>query len=136
MKKRIEIRTIPKGEEHFCGYPTQGDWQTLFDSVGNPIVKITVSEMDDEDAEFAVAVHELIEMWLCKKAGVREAAVSAFDRTFEAEREKGIHSDEAEPGDDPRAPYRKQHQTATLIEMMVIEALGKSWPDHNENISV
>ncbi len=126
----IRAYRLRKNEAHPCGYETVGDWQ--FDEFGNLVV--SVSTMGDQDSEFAVAIHEMFEAWACKKMGITEQQVSAFDMKFEQERSMEAHSPKAEPGDDPRAPYRREHQMATTVEMMVLTLLGKSWPDHNESI--
>jgi hypothetical protein len=51
--------------------------------------------------------HEAIEAYLAIHAGVSPEAVDEFDRAYEAKRKAG---DDSEPGDDPKAPYRKQRQ--------------------------
>ncbi len=128
--KMIEVNRLLKAEDHPCGYPTCGDW--FFDN--SSALRVSVSTMGDQDSEFAIAIHEMVEAWLCKQNGVSSEEVSEFDRRFEEERNLGAHSAKAEPGDDPRAPYRREHQMATAVEMMVLTLLGKSWPDHNESI--
>lgn len=128
---KITARTLADGEEHFCGYPTCGDWRFWT----NGEMECTVSKIGDSDAEFVVLLHEIVEGHLCRKDGITHDEVSQFDEMFEAERDAGKHSQEAEPGDDPRAPYRRQHQRATIVEMIVLEMLGGSWPDHCTNIA-
>jgi hypothetical protein len=51
--------------------------------------------------------HEAIEAYLAIHAGVSPEAVDEFDRAYEPKRKAG---DDSEPGDDPKAPYRKPHQ--------------------------
>jgi hypothetical protein len=63
-----------------------------------------------------IAVHELIEAILCKKAGISSENVTAFDLAHEA---LGL-SQKEEPGDNPYAPYQKQHQFANLVEAMLV----------------
>jgi hypothetical protein len=46
--------------------------------------------------------------------------VDDFDAQFTEER----HGDDDEPGDDPRAPYRRQHRAAMLIEHMMASFMG------------
>ena len=50
---------------------------------------------------------EAIEAYLAMHAGVSPEAVDEFDRAYQAKRKAG---DDSEPGDDPKAPYRKQRQ--------------------------
>jgi hypothetical protein len=51
--------------------------------------------------------HQAIEAYLAIHAGVSPEAIDEFDRAYEAKRKAG---DDSEPGDDPKAPYRKQRQ--------------------------
>lgn len=102
-------------------YETVGDWIP-----GTP-TDIRVSKMKDQRYVFLVALHELIEYELCKKNGVTDKEVVTFDVNFEAERRRNIHPIEAEPGNDPRAPYRNEHDFASMIEMMVAQKLGVKW---------
>jgi len=83
--------------------------------------------MKDQRYVFLVALHEMIEYELCKKNGITDREVVAFDVNFEAERRRNIHPLEAEPGNDPRAPYRDEHDFASTIEMMVAQKLGVKW---------
>ncbi len=102
-------------------YETVGDWIP-----GSP-VDIRVSKMKDQRYVFLIALHEMVEYELCKKNGITDREVVAFDVNFEAERRRNIHAMEAEPGNDPRAPYRDEHDFATMIEMMVAQKLGVKW---------
>lgn len=119
-------RTLDQGEKHFCNYPTVGDWQAWT----NGKILATVSSMASPDAEFVILLHEIIEAYLCRKRGITGEQVAAFDRIFELERGAGLHSSMAEPGDHPQAPYRREHQFSTMIEMAVFHELGGAWPDH------
>jgi hypothetical protein len=110
----IVIDTIPHSQQR---YPTVGDWQG--DKAGN--LHITVSRMSDQRYEFLVAAHEMIEAYLAIHAGVSPEAVDKFDRAYEGKRKRG---DESEPGDDPRAPYHREHVFATKIERQLAVELG------------
>lgn len=113
---KITIETIPHTEQR---YPTVGDWQWQGDDL-----LIRVSDLGNWRYNAAVAVHELVEVLLCKSDGVTQAEVDAFDEAFEAARPEG---DESEPGDAPACPYAQQHCFATAVERMLIAALGVSW---------
>jgi hypothetical protein len=119
------ISQIPHGKQR---YETVGDWIP-----GNP-VKIHVSKMGDDRYFFLVALHEMIEFELCRMKGISDRKVVEFDINFEKERRAQLHSFEAEPGDDPRAPYRSEHGFATVIERMVARKLGVSWPAYTKAI--
>ena len=89
--------------------------------------------MGNEDYEFLVAVHELIEQYLCKKRNIKEPDISAFDIEFEKNRQPG---NEDEPGDDPSAPYRKEHFFATSIERLIAAELGVDWQEYDKKINL
>jgi hypothetical protein len=103
---RIEIRFIPESEQR---YATLGDWtfqgETLLISASG----------DTQDEQFLVALHELVEAYLCDKHGVNQDAVDEFDMSFE---------DDGEPGDSSAAPYRVEHRDACLVEHIVARFLG------------
>lgn len=109
-------------------YETVGDWIP-----GRP-AEIRVSRMKDQRYVFLVALHEMIEYELCKKNGISDNEVVAFDVNFEAERRRNMHPVEAEPGNDPRAPYRDEHDFATMIEMMVAQKLGVKWSAYEKTL--
>lgn len=104
-----------------------GDWQW---TEGGDL-SIRVSEMGDWRYNAAVAVHELVEVLLCKQDGVTEASVDAFDMAYEKARPEG---DLSEPGDDPACPCAKQHCFATAVERMLIAALGVSWKEYEAKV--
>jgi hypothetical protein len=121
---KIDIKTI-KQEDH--RYQTLGDYWD--DEEGT---HIRVTNLKSPDSEFLVALHELIEQYLLKVAGIKEPDVMAFDIMFEKERADGKWDEYAEPGDDPRAPYRKQHFFAECIERLVAGFIGVDWKQHCE----
>ncbi len=90
-----------------------------------------MSKMSDWRYEMLIAVHELIEVALCKKDGISDVMVDQFDMDFEKNRAPG---DQSEPGDDPRAPYRKQHFVATTIERQLAVELGVDWDEYGKAI--
>ena len=117
---RITIETIRHEDQR---YATTGDW--LWPNEHNLLIR--VSEMGDWRAEAAVAVHELVEALLCKGADIKQEELDTFDMAFEAAREPG---NDDEPGDNPGAPYHRQHCFATAVERMLIAALGVSWAEY------
>lgn len=133
--KRIRLRRGPARKVNYVisqiphkkqRYDTVGDWIP-----GSP-VRIRVSRMKDERYVFLVALHELIEYELCRMNGIADNEVVKFDVNFERERAEHLHSIEAEPGNDPRAPYRDEHAFATMIERMVAQKMGVSWSDYEK----
>jgi hypothetical protein len=108
---KILIKTIPHETQR---YDTVGDWYEN-ESAG---LHIRVSETGNDDYNFLIALHELVEYYLCKKRGVKESDVDEFDMGF---------TGSGEPGDDKAAPYYDEHQTATLVEKAMAETLGIDW---------
>jgi hypothetical protein len=79
-----------------------------------------------------VAAHEQIEAMLCIRRAISESSVSDFDHLFETERNKGEHDDEDEPGDDVRAPYRKEHFFSTNIEALICGELDINFQEYEK----
>ena len=122
----ITIREIPHAQQR---YDTVGDWTV---NPSGDTWDITVSNLGDWRYAFLVAVHELIEMALCRHRGITEAAVTQFDLDFEAARPPG-NTDE--PGHDPKAPYREEHRFAEAIERRVAAELGVQWKDYDRKVT-
>jgi hypothetical protein len=110
---KIVVETIPHSEQR---YDTTGDWQYLED--GTLVVK--VSRLRHERSEWLVAIHEIVEAFLCRQYGLADAAVTAFDEQFE----KQPNPQNIEPGDHPDAPYRDEHCFATAVERMLCAAIS------------
>lgn len=120
----ITIKIIPHAEQR---YPTVGDW--FFNGQD---LEIHVSKLSDWRHEMLIAVHELYEALLCEHDGVTQQAVDDFDRKFEALRPA---PDDTEPGDDPSAPYRRQHFRATNIERQLADALDVNWREYETELN-
>lgn len=125
LKPLFTISQLPHRKQR---YETVGDWIP-----GKP-AEIRVSKMKDHRYVFLVALHEMIEYELCKMHGVTDKEVVEFDVNFEAERRMNLHPIDAEPGDHPKAPYRNEHEFATMIERMVAKKLGVSWSDYERRV--
>jgi hypothetical protein len=125
MQPFFSISQVPHRKQR---YETVGDWIP-----GKP-AQIRVSKMKDQRYMFLVALHEMIEYELCKMHGITDDEVVAFDVNFEAERRMNLHPVDAEPGDHPKAPYRSEHEFATMVEMMVAKKLGVSWSNYEKTI--
>lgn len=121
---KIKIEAIPHNRHR---YPTVGDW--YFDKRGTLVIR--VSRMGNWRYEMLVAVHELVEVLICKHRGVSQKSVDKFDKAFEANRKPG---DESEPGDDPKAPYRREHFFATNIESLLSSELDVDWAKYEKKI--
>ena len=121
----IEIKTIKQSEHR---YETLGDY--WHDADGK--IHIRCTALKSEDSEFLVILHELVEMYITKRKGIDEPKIMAFDIEFEKERAEGKWDENAEPGDDPRAPYKTEHCLAEIIERLVARELGVDWKQHCE----
>ena len=119
---RIIIETIPHDIQR---YNTVGDWYT------NRItgdVRISVSSLGNWKYEILVAIHELVEAFQCLQDGVLEESVDKFD--------KGHVKRDEEPGDEPDAPYSRQHCLATGIERILASTLDVDWKPYEEALEV
>jgi len=110
----IYVEVIP----HKCQrYPTCGDWQFI-DGDG---LHVHVSDTGNRGSNFLVALHEVVEAFACRFAGVSEASVDEFDmRNLDLE----------EPGESKLAPYHKQHVAAEIVERIAAHACGINWQEH------
>lgn len=120
---KIIIESIPH-ETH--RYTTVGDWYWEDDGT----LRIKVSALSDWRREALVAVHELVEVLICKHDGVTQADVDQFDMKDFSYKD---HPDE-EPGDSPDAPYKKQHCIATGVERVLAAALGVDWKPYEDEL--
>ena len=102
-------------------YRTVGDW--VFGDRGELLIQ--VADTTDWKSNFCVAIHELVEAMLCRRAGIAQLAVDMFDKAY---------TGTGEPGDEPDAPYHTQHQWATAIEQVVALSLNLSWRKHESNV--
>lgn len=115
----ITIRTIPHDKQR---YPTVGDW---FPN-DNGVDVFRISALGNNDHEFLVAVHELIECFLCRKMGITASMVDDWDM--------GQGKDLDDPGAHPDAPYHKQHMLALKIEKMLARELGVDWKKYENKL--
>lgn len=127
---KIDWRTISHSSQR---YPTVGDWWWDGEDLN-----IRVSKMSDRRYEWLVGIHELIEVFLCRFADIDSTAVDKFDEAYEETRSEGQapcgcqHHDE--PGDDPHAPYGRQHSIASFCERALAVFLGVSWGEYDREV--
>jgi hypothetical protein len=120
----IKIVTIPHEEQR---YETVGDW--FYTKEG---LTIHVSDMKEWRKEILIAIHELVEVTLCRDRGIPQEVVDAFDKDFEKNRQP---DDDSEPGDSLGAPYRKEHFFATNIERAICHELGLNWQEYEKTVN-
>lgn len=116
----IVVNAIPMGD---LRYPTAGDW---YYDLHSGVHRIQVCELGDWRYEFLVALHELVEMALCRHHGVSQKEVDDWDLA---------HPDADEPGELPDCPYFEMHAFATLIERMMAWALAVKWADYEAAVN-
>lgn len=121
----FDVDTI---DHQFQRYPTVGDYHT--DAFG--YTSFRVSDLNNKYFELCVAVHEIVEKYLCEARGIKEEDIDAFDIQYENSR---IEGDVSEPGDCKVAPYYDEHQFATKIEKLLAEELGIDWSEYEEAIN-
>ncbi len=99
-------------------------------------LEIRVSDMQNNDFESLVMLHEFVEAILCKKRGISEKEVTAFDQSFEAMRAQypEIVGDD-EPGSNQRAPYYDEHLVASVTEEMLAEELKVDQAEYSKAIN-
>ena len=107
-------------------YDTSGFW----DWEGNSLA-VAITPQRNLDYAFLLAIHEIVEGYLCRKAGIPDDLVTEFDMAFERRRKRG---DESEPGDHPKAPYRNEHKAAERIERLLAKELGVDFNRYLKNL--
>lgn len=110
-------------------YATAGDYEEI-----DGAVRIKVFEQGSEDKNFLVAIHELVEQYLCKKRGITNKMIDDFD--FKYEEERAEDDDTSEPGDAPDCPYKNEHRFAMIVEQMMAHELCVDWHEYDKNIKV
>lgn len=121
---KIVIETIPHTSQR---YPTVGDW--WIDDDGTWQIRVSeppeTSTLFPEKFAFLVALHELVEMAMCRSHGITGEEIDSFDKHF---------AGEGEPGDDKNAPYHFEHRIATGVEVIIAAQLGVDWNEYDRAI--
>jgi len=125
MTLRIAVETIPHAQQR---YPTAGDY--WWDDDGT--FQVRISDLGDWRKELLLAVHELIEMGICRYKGIEEQDITDFDIAWEKHRAAGLVMTVDEPGNDPAAPYFNEHGFASAIERICAFQLGVNWIEYNQ----
>ncbi len=117
---KFDIRTVPDSAQR---YTTVGDWYET-----NGTVHIVVSDLGNETYEFLVAIHELVEFWLCKVTGITDEQAVSWDRAWSSRPQpRG-----AEAGNDPACPYHWPHVAAGIVERFVAFVLRVDYEAYDE----
>ena len=102
------------------------DW--YFDEKGD--LQVRVSPMSDWRRETLLEIHECVEAIMCKYNGVTQQAVDAFDLEYDK-----THTFDVNAGDDPAAPYVREHCFATAIERILCAELDVNWLEYDTELS-
>lgn len=125
---QIKFEVIPHKKQR---YDTAGDYWV--DAKG--VMQFRVSDLSNNDYEFPIFIHELIEWYLVRRRGISEEAISKFDKEFERLRSKNKKLiGTQEPGHMVSAPYHDEHVFAEKIERLLIEELGLSWEKYDQEV--
>lgn len=122
---RILIETIPHSEQD---YNTVGNYKYLPDGT----LYITISELGDLFLNKLVAVHEMVEQALTEQLGISEEEITKFDIDFENNREEGNLD---EPGYSPLAPYHREHEIASAVELMMCAHADVSFSNYDKIVN-
>ena len=122
-KLLLKIELIPHEEQR---YLTAGDWKIDADGA----ICIKVSDTGLRVDALLVGIHEAVEAILCDAHNVLESDVDAFDiefcKTHDLKKE--------EPGENPKAPYRREHAAADVVERIVALQADENWGEYSDRI--
>lgn len=122
-RKRISItvKTVPIQRQ---SYKTLGDYY-YSPSKDNFTEDVYTTDLNNLDYSWLVAVHEIIESYLCYRRGLSDKEITKFDTT---------HIDLIEPGASNKAPYRQEHRLATKVERILAKELGIKWRKYDKRL--
>lgn len=102
------------------------DW--YWDADGN--LQVRVAPMSDWRYEVLLAIHETVEAIMCKHNGVSQQSVDVFDQEYDK-----THDTDCNAGDDPKAPYVREHCFATAIERILCAELDVNWLTYDTELA-
>jgi hypothetical protein len=102
------------------------DWHWL----PNGDLMVQLAPMSDWRREVLLGFHEAVEAVLCKHNGVSQQAVDAFDVEYDK-----THDTDCNAGDDPLAPYHREHTAATAVERILAYALSVQWGEYDAELA-
>lgn len=119
----ICIKIIPEHQHR----PTVSGADWYFDEKGD--LQVRVSPMSDWRHEMLLAIHEAVEALMCMHNGVSQASVDRFDEEYYK-----THECDKDAGDDPDAPYVREHCFATAIERILCAELDVNWKAYDDEL--
>lgn len=118
------FKTVTMKEQPFL---TQGDWQT--DKDGNMVS--TIAECEDWRFWAIVAIHEMVEYFICKLRGVTIEDCNKFDAMYEEGYRSGKIPLDKEAGYDKRCPYHRGHVWGDRFAWVLAKLLRVKIKDYN-----
>lgn len=113
--KPIHVRFIDEEDQR---YGTCGDyWEEPMS------LEVRVTSYRNTKYAHLILLHEMIELFLCLQRGIKLDEIDEFDYAF---------LEHGEPGNDPRAPYHKEHVFATQIERLLAAEMGVDWAEYEK----
>jgi hypothetical protein len=114
----IEIKTINHKKQRVGEV---GDYWKNKDKTVFAISKMT------PEYEMLVTVHEVVEYFLVRQRGILLKNIDEFDKNY-------YKNKNGEAGNDPKAPYHKEHLFATRIERLLAKELKINWKEYDKYI--
>ena len=121
----IHIQVIPNSQMR--PEVDGADW--FWDNKGD--LQVRVAPMSCWRFEILLAIHEAVEAIMCKHNGVSQHQVDEFDQRYDLAHP---HTDDSEAGDDPAAPYEREHCFATAIERILCAEMGVHWKIYDDEL--
>jgi hypothetical protein len=109
--KPILIQEIPKNKQFYdtCGNygrSKTNDWILVSKEKGY---------IESEEEVMGVALHELVEFWLCLKRGIKLKDIDKWDLSYRGN---------GEPGEVKGCPYFREHKFANKLERLFVKELN------------
>ena len=120
----IHIKVVPRSKMRKI--VSGADW--FWDKRGN--LQVRIEPMSDWRYEVLLCLHEAIEAVLCKHNGVSQTSVDEFDVEYDKH-----HATDCNAGDDPKAPYRREHCLATACERVIAAELDVCWETYDKELA-
>lgn len=120
----IHITVIPESEQR----PEVNGCDWFWDDKGD--LQVRVSPLSDWRREVLLGIHEAVEAIMCKHNGVTQQQVDAFDIEYDK-----THTFDVNAGDDPAAPYAREHCFATAIERILCAELDVNWLEYDTELA-
>ena len=99
-------------------------WET------NGDLQVQIAPMSDWRYEVLLAIHETVEAIMCKHNSVSQQSVDAFDTEYDK-----THTTDCNAGDDPQAPYKREHCFATAVERILCAELDVDWKTYDDELA-